>query len=352
MRTHRSRRALAVSAVAVLSLTSVAACSGDDKPSPAPPTTTTTTTQSRPTTPPPPTETKPKPAAKRWPLTGWRRTRKAPDHPVYVVKVDNTSSAAPQLGLQDADMVVEELVEGGLTRLAAFYYSKLPTVVGPVRSMRASDIGITTPAHAFIVASGAAPKTMMLLNDAGINRITEGGRGFFRSNIRAAPYNLMMKLPALAQHVGRPWTPPSRPYLPFGPAIAFHGTVPVTGITATFSGAQTDNWLLQGSSWVRTNSLALSGHDFKVSNVLILRVRVGDAGYVDPGGNPVPETLFFGHGDATLIHGSRAVQGTWRKPTRQSGLTLTVNGKPLTVPVGHTFIELIPEAGGSVTLHR
>jgi hypothetical protein len=218
--------------------------------------------------------------------------------------------------------------------------------------MRASDIGITTPAHAFIVASGAAPKTMMLLNEAGINRITEGARGFYRSNIRSAPSNLMMKLPALAQHVGREWTPPPRTYLPFGPESRFSGTIPVTSMTTTFSGAHTDDWKYQGGQWVRTNSLALSGHDFRVTNVLILRVRIGDAGYVDPGGNPVPETLFFGHGDATLIHGTRAVQGTWRKPTRQSPLALSSAGKPLTVPIGHTFIELIPVTGGNVTLHR
>lgn len=292
------------------------------------------------------------PALERWPLTGRPMTGKPPDHPVYVVKVDNTSSASPQLGLDSADMVVEELVEGGLTRLAAFYHSELPDVVGPVRSMRASDIGITQPAHAFIVASGAAPITMKLLNDAGINRITEGARGFFRSSVRSAPYDLMMRLPALAKNVGRPWTPPSRPYLPYGGAPSFHGTVPVTNITATFSGAHTDYWRLQGDSWVRTNSYALAGHDFQVTNVLILRVQVGDAGYVDPGGNPVPETFFFGSGAATLVHGNRAVQGTWHKDGTRGSVTLTAGGKPLTVPRGHTFVELIPAQGGNVILGR
>jgi len=350
MASLRSRRAVAESAVAALCLTPLAACSGggDATPEPAP----TSTHESL--SPPPPTVTTitSKPATKRWPLTGWPMTGKPPDRPVYVVKVDNTSSAAPQLGLDDADMVVEELVEGGLTRLAAFYYSKIPTVVGPVRSMRASDIGITEPAHAFIVASGAAPKTMKLLNEAGINRVTEGARGFYRSSVRYPPYNLMMRLPTLLKHVGRPWSPPSRRYLPYGVANAFHGALPVTSITATFSGAHTDDWRLQGQTWVRTNSYALPGHDFRATNVLILRVQIGDAGYVDPGGNPVPETFFFGTGAAILIHGNRAVQGTWRKNGTHGSVTLTADGKPLTVPVGHTFVELIPAQGGRVALHH
>ena len=86
-----------------------------------------------------PTPTPPEPTY--WPLTGLEREGDAPKHPVIVTKVDNTSSSAPQVGLGAADMIVEELVEGGYTRLASFFYSKLPKAVGPVRSMRASDIG-------------------------------------------------------------------------------------------------------------------------------------------------------------------------------------------------------------------
>ena len=86
--------------------------------------------------------------AATWPLTGLPVTGDedaAKTYPVLVTKIDNTYASAPQLGLGKADMVVEELVEGGLTRLAAFFYSQLPTKVGPVRSMRASDIGIVSP---------------------------------------------------------------------------------------------------------------------------------------------------------------------------------------------------------------
>ena len=77
-----------------------------------------------------------------------------------VAKIDNTDSQQPQIGLGKADLITEELVEGGITRLAVFFYQHLPELVGPVRSMRASDIGIVKPAHAVIVASGAAPPTM------------------------------------------------------------------------------------------------------------------------------------------------------------------------------------------------
>ena len=73
---------------------------------------------------------------------------------MLAVKIDNSSSSAPQVGLGDAGMVVEELVEGGMTRLAVFYYNDVPSEVGPVRSMRATDIGIVSPLGQLVTRVG------------------------------------------------------------------------------------------------------------------------------------------------------------------------------------------------------
>ncbi|MFB9839019.1 DUF3048 domain-containing protein, partial [Actinoallomurus acaciae] len=62
------------------------------------------------------------------------------DGPVLAVKIDNTRSAKPQLGLRSADIVYVEQVEGGLSRIMAIFSSKLPSSVGPVRSARISDL--------------------------------------------------------------------------------------------------------------------------------------------------------------------------------------------------------------------
>src|SRR5262249_13910533 len=136
-----------------------------------------------------------------WPLTGLKvpstKTAKL-HHPVLVAKMDNTESSRPQVGLSKADMVVEELVEGGLTRLAVFSYSPVPRDVGPIRSMRASDIAVVSPAHASIVTSGAAPKTIARIKAAHIRFYGEATRGMYRSTFRAAPYNLFVRLRKLA----------------------------------------------------------------------------------------------------------------------------------------------------------
>ncbi len=135
------------------------------------------------------------------PLTGLGLGERAVDRPVIGVKVDNTSSSSPQLGLGSADLLVEELVEGGMTRIAAFFHTAVPSDVGPVRSLRATDIGVVQPLGAVLVASGGAPPTVARVRDAGIRSFTEGATGYYRDTGRAAPYNLFMRLRDLARTV-------------------------------------------------------------------------------------------------------------------------------------------------------
>jgi hypothetical protein len=289
----------------------------------------------------------------QWPLTGEKLEGALPDHPVYVVKIDNTSSSAPQVGLGSADLIVEELVEGGLTRLAVFYYQDLPDNVGPVRSMRASDIGIVKPAEATLLASGGAPGTVTRLNNAKITTLSEGAPGYSRDDSRPAPYNLFVSLKEVADANGKKWTAPKKTYFEFGDESEFAGDIPVTKMSATFSGGHTTEWTHTAKGWTRPNSFATPGKDFVADNVLLLEVKVGDAGYLDPAGNPVPETHFSGKGKGVLVHGDKALRVTWKKALRQSQLKLsTPGGKTVTVPAGHTWVELVPAKDGKIALKK
>lgn len=279
------------------------------------------------------------------PLTGLPMKGAAPKNPVLVTKVDNTSSSSPQVGLGKADMVVEELVEGGMTRLAAFYYSKLPSVVGPVRSMRASDIGIV-PSGAHVVTSGAAAVTLARIDKARIPFVTEGAKGVYRDTARSAPYNLFANLVDIAGTIKGGEAP--EPYLDFGDAADSPGGRPAGSLTASFGG-HTTSWQFQDGRYVNTNSYAGAGDQFPATSVLVLRVQVGDAGYRDPAGYPVPETKFEGKGPALLFHGGKVARGTWSKDGLTGRLTLAGKDGELSVPAGHVWVELVPASSGDVT---
>jgi hypothetical protein len=286
----------------------------------------------------------------QWPLTGLPADTEAPKHPVMVVKIDNTSSSSPQVGLSKADLVTEELVEGGMTRLAVFYYSKTPRQVGPVRSMRATDIGIVKPAEGALVASGGAPPTVRRVKAAGIEAFTEGAKGYVRAPDRSAPYNLMMRLPALSKSLKTPEPPEN--YLPWGNADDFPKGQKAKGIAAQFSGGHTTNWRYAGGKYENLNSFAAPGDTFTPDTLLVLRVQVGDAGYRDPAGNPVPETKFTGSGDAMVFHKGRMVRATWKKPGLDAKVTLSTKAGELTLPPGKVWMELVPQNGGNVSVTR
>jgi DUF3048 family protein len=292
--------------------------------------------------------------ASTWPLTGLPVTgddAAEQTHPVLVTKMDNTYASAPQIGLGSADLVVEELVEGGLTRLAAFYYSQIPDRVGPVRSMRASDIGIVSPVGATVVTSGAAGRTIARIKGAGIQFFQEGAKGFARDNSRHAPYNLFASLSEVATEAKVEAARP-KDYLPWGAEKDFPQGQPAKSIAAAFGAGHTTNWTYDGKGYVNQNTYAADGDAFPADTVLVLRVKVGDAGYLDPAGNPVPETKLEGKGAALIFHGGRLVRGTWQKSALDSAITLSTRAGELKVPAGHTWIELVPAANGNVTFTK
>jgi hypothetical protein len=291
-----------------------------------------------------------------WPMTGLKvpaSKSAALDHPVLVAKMDNTFSSQPQVGLSKADMVVEELVEGGLTRLAAFYYAEIPGNVGPIRSMRASDIDVVSPVHASMVTSGAAAKTIARIKGAHIPFYGEGSKGMYRSSERAAPYNLFVHLNEVAAAAkAKAATPPD--YLQWGDGKGLPKGLKISTIDAKFSGGHTTEWKFENGSYHNLNSNAPAGDQFPATNVLVLRVREGDAGYLDPAGNHVPETLLTGKGNALLFHNGRMIAANWKKGKAATSriMLTTKKGQKLEVPAGHTWIELVPVDGGNIVFKK
>ncbi len=332
-----------LTALLLLSLT-LAACGGDDEPTAEPKTVESTAADGTVTEVPAEPET--------WPLTGLEvkgGAKAEARHPVIVTKIDNTSSSSPQVGLSHADLVVEELVEGGVTRLAAFFYSDIPGTVGPVRSMRASDIGIVTPVKGTVVTSGAAAVTISRINGAGIKFFAEGAKGFFRDSSRYAPYNLFATLKSTAGVIKQDAVRPAD-YLPWGDADTKVKGPKATTLVADFGNHATD-WTYADGRYTNNNSFAGSDDQFPTETVLVLRVQVGDAGYTDPAGYPVPETKFVGKGQALLFHDGRLQRGTWSKDKLTSPVKLSTKGGKMEVPPGRTWIELVPVdgSGGSLT---
>ena len=292
------------------------------------------------------------PAPETWPLTGMKvPDGRSPKSPAFIVKIDNSAASAPQYGLGKADLVVEELVEGGITRLAAFFQSQLPTKVGPVRSMRLSDIGIAMPLGAEIVTSGAAPVTLDGLARAGQKYIQYGSNPALQRLLDGS-HDTLHSVVANLKQLAKQKKAPARPvdYLPFGSAKKLPKGKPAKTIDARMSGGRTAHWQLMGKKYILQNGYMPDGDVFKADTVITCLVRTSTAPYLDPAGNPVPVSHFEGKGKAVIFHDGKAVRATWKKPKVGDTVTfVTAGGDELKIPVGHTWIHLVPASGGSVS---
>ena len=99
------------------------------------------------------------------PLTGLPISDTSPfQHRPFAIKIANSPDyIRPQSGLSLADVVYEYYIEWGETRFIAVFYSKNPTMVGPVRSGRFFDAHITRMYHAFFVFKSADKRVLSYL---------------------------------------------------------------------------------------------------------------------------------------------------------------------------------------------
>ncbi|GAC1441066.1 MAG: DUF3048 domain-containing protein [Mycobacteriales bacterium] len=291
----------------------------------------------------------------RWPLTGQPRTGAL--LPALSVKIDNIDLARPQSGLNQADMVVECLVEGGLTRLLAVYDSQSSSVLGPIRSARPVDGALLRALHGGVFAySGAAAgeiapakaysTSVLISNDA--------DPGPFRRTGRRPPENVYASTDSLRAAGARLSSAPGLPgpWFTFGPAPK--GAASALGVQVGLSRVSAASWTWDGSRYVRaqdgTPDILADGSQVSAADVVVLRVTVGHSGIIDSAGNEDPFVHAFGSGSALVLRSGQVERGTWSRPSVDAPWTFRGPGaSALTLAPGRVWVELVP-TDGSVAL--
>jgi hypothetical protein len=339
-------RRIAGAALAAASLLVVAACGGSGRKAEVPPPTTAaaapqTTSSTTSTT----------VAGPVFPLTGLP-SNGSPNagRPALSVKVDNAPSARPQAGLQQADLVTEELVEGGLTRFFVTYQSQDSTEVGPVRSARPVDADLLNELGGGIFAySGAAAGEIAPVRARSGAVLLEAGavpQAFSRARDRPAPSNLFTSTAALYRLGTRAGMAPPPALFTYSSADPV-GT-PAGNVTLRFSGMSTVSWraLVSGQYQREQNGMPandLYGQSLTADNVVVLSVAIGHTGIYDTAGNEDPLVIVTGGGPAWVLRDGIIQTGQWSRPDFHSAMTLTAsNGTPMTLRPGRTWIELLP----------
>jgi hypothetical protein len=282
-----------------------------------------------------------------------------PDRAALGVKLDNTDNGRPQTGVGQADVVFEEMVEGGLTRLLAVFHSQDPDDLGPVRSARSTDLAVLGELGQPLFAwSGANPTFRAAveaadLADVGFSAVPGAYR---RDGDRRAPYNLFADPAELRDAVDAGAPPPMLfAYRAAGEPLSGTRAQPARGFRASTLATSIEwTWNAQTGLWERsqngTPDVDSTGSRVAAPNVVVRTTPYRDSGVRDSTGAVVPEAVAVGEGDAWLLSDGKAQPGRWSKASDDAPtLCTTTDGQPLRLTPGQTWVEILPPGTGEIT---
>jgi hypothetical protein len=276
--------------------------------------------------------------------------------PVLAVKIDNTANARPRIGLQQADVVYVEPVEGGLTRLLAVFSRTQPAEVGPVRSARESDVELVANYGRVALAfSGSSPYTQRVLaKGRQVNLSNDAsGEGFRREPSRPAPYNVIGNPHKLLARAGGSVKPADVGFR-FGPASPGGGKA--TSVAVRWPSSRVSLvWSAKRKQYLVTTDgradVDPKGRQYGAATVVVQHVQTHLSGNRDVNKVATPVVTLTGKGRTVVLRDGRAWSGTWARTGPTAPTTLTAGGKPIALAPGGPVWVLLVGPGQGVSIH-
>jgi hypothetical protein len=273
------------------------------------------------------------------------------DGPILVVKIDDTPAAHPQAGLEDADVVYIEQVEGGLTRLAAVFSSKIPDVIGPVRSARISDLELLEQYGRVAFAySGAQSKLLPVIAEANLENLgaQRQGRDIYANDLaRMAPTAMMLQARVLMSKVAA-----QASVIAVSKNIGWNfGDSPETGtaissVKVSWPASSYDaTWSESEKRWLLSNrglpDLAASGIHLGPTTFVIQLVSITPSEYFDKVGGVTPFSATVGSGKGFILRDGLAIDARWNRSTPEAGTSWTLpTGEEILFAPGQIWVAL------------
>ncbi|TMK46441.1 MAG: DUF3048 domain-containing protein [Actinobacteria bacterium] len=289
------------------------------------------------------------------PLTGQPAPHgEVPARPALAIKVENLPDARPQAGLDRADVVYEEPVEGGITRFIVVYQCHDAARVGPVRSGRTTDpkvlVQFGRPVMGY--AGGQAP-VVRAIDRAGLidENYNIAISAYTRDETRPAPHNLYTSTRSLWKAAKATEGAP-HPVFSYDPEVAGPSRKART-VHLPFS-SYSDvywTWSRREGAWLRSHGtvphVLEDGTQVRAANVVVMQVQVRTGPIVDAAGNHSPEVELTGSGKAYVFRDGRMIVGRWERARLKDVTTfVTKAGTEIALAPGVTWVELLPSTIG------
>ncbi|MCL2110872.1 MAG: DUF3048 domain-containing protein [Clostridiales bacterium] len=272
------------------------------------------------------------------------------------VKIENSPSSRPSMGLSYADVVYETITEGGITRFCAIFHSFLPNETGSTRSARNSDISIVPQYDGLFVFSGTNSVVWQLVRSTIRSHLSEGNAGpaFYRVQQKVAPHNLYFS-PELGyerfEELGHEIeTDGTVRELLFGENdLAGLGGSRAHELYVPFSAPIFNvTWLYEeeeGAYFRYIDGVEQVDESDATKQVRAENVVILSAAYLAGGGNGTFILNLNGEGDAILFQDGMRVEATWHTDGTHPPILKDKNGDTLYFKPGQTWFQVPADFG-------
>lgn len=275
----------------------------------------------------------------------------------YAVMINNINVARPlQSGLQDAYIMYEMIVEGGITRYLALFLDTNTERIGSIRSARHYYLDYALENDAFYVHHGQSPQAQSDFSSLGVDRIVvDNSKTGWRDKTLgvASEHTLFTSIAKLNNGIGNKRTERNKDLLLNYSAdeldfSTIENTKVANTININYSNITKNNYVYDADNKVYLRSVNgtkqtdyVTGKQLTVKNIIVYSVKYST---IDDYGRQTIDNV--GTGNGYYISNGVAVPITWKKDSRSSQTIYKLeNGEKLNVNDGNTFIQIMPTSG-------
>lgn len=276
----------------------------------------------------------------------------------YAVMINNLGVARPlQSGLQDAMIIYEMIVEGGLTRYMAVFQDQNTERIGSIRSARHYFLDYALENDAIYVHHGNSPQAAADFKTLNIDRISVDASktGWRDKSLNVSTeHTLFTSIAKLNNGLGNKRKTRNKDFLlnysetPIDLSTK-EGAIKANNIEITYSGSVKTSYEYDESAQNYKRSVNGKAHTDYVTKKQytfknIITYQVSNTSLNDGSGKDRQTLDNIGSGEGYYITNGYAVPITWSKSSRSSQTVYKYkDGTEIDVNDGNTFIQIQPK---------
>ncbi len=279
----------------------------------------------------------------------------------YAVMINCHGEALPQAGLDNAYIVYELMVEGGITRMMALFKDVNVSKIGSVRSARTQYLDYVYENDAIYAHAGGAEDALKRIASEGINDVDVDGQYGFRDTTlnRAWEHKLFTSTDLIKQGAnnrGYRITTEIHSLLNYSAdeidLSSYEGSSVANNVSIKYSDYRTSNYVYDSENKVylrkmnNTDNVDLvTGKQYAVKNIIIYGINY--SGYCDHGYCAYVKIDNVGSGEGYYVSDGYSIPITWSKSGKNEKTIYKVKatGEELKVNDGNTYIQIYPTSG-------